>query len=230
MTLAPHIAARRAEQRQNGATYFAVAFKSTFLTGMQDRESRWDLIAAIANDAASLNLPITGVRALVATKEALEQAGCDYSMGTVKNLAVTAKLYDNGSTEQKTIFETYGWTIVRDLAKAGWTPADAANLLGSKHRTRADVASAIRAARDPGVPEPKPEPPLGDAWRAWLNKINGDLIEGARLAERSDTEDAVLDTYSAFAQLIYQRITERKLDAELREFFDSPAGGPDATT
>jgi len=197
---------------------------------MQDRESRWDLIAAIANDASSLNLPITGVRALVATKEALEQAGCDYAATTIKQLSVTAKLYDNGSTEQKTIFETYGWTIVRDLAKAGWTPADAANLLGSEHRTRADVASAIRDLRGPGTPEPKPEPPLGDAWKAWLYKINRDLIEGARLAERSDIEDVVLDAYSAFAELIYQRITERKLDAELREFFDSPAGGPDATT
>ncbi len=228
MTLAPHIAARRVEQSQNRATFRAVTFQSTFLAGMQDRESRWDLIEAIANDAASLNLPITGVRALVATKEALEQAGCDYSMGTVKQLSVTAKLYDNGSDEQKTIFATYGWTIVRDLAKAGWTPADAANLLGSEHRTRAYVASAIRNVRGPGTPEEvKPEPPLDVAWEAWLNKINGVLMEGGRLAERS--EGVVLGGYSGFAQLLYQRITERQLDAELREFFDSLVGGDDAT-
>jgi hypothetical protein len=70
------------------------------------------------------------------------------------------------------------------------------------------------------TPPKSPEPTLSEAWHAWLNKINAVLMDGARLAERTTTEGVEADVYGELGFLIYQRITERKIDAELRDLLD----------
>ena len=66
---------------------------------------------------------------------------------------------------------------------------------------------------------------LEDAWRDWLNAINKVLMDGAKLAARTEEEgDANLDVYGQSAYQIYQRITERKLAAEIREFQEKAGG------
>jgi len=59
--------------------------------------------------------------------------------------------------------------------------------------------------------------PLDEALERWLREANNLLMNGARLAQRADREQATPGTYGALALLIYQRMTERQLDAEIRE-------------
>ena len=64
-----------------------------------------------------------------------------------------------------------------------------------------------------------PPTSIVDGWHSWLNKMGDLLMEGARLAQKTDTTPGLeLDAYSGMAYAIYQRITERNIDAELRHF------------
>lgn len=99
--------------------------------------------------------------------------------------------------------------------------------LASDDAVRANSETVHRATRNlagANRPTPKPEPAapsLSDAWHAWLSKINNVLMDGARLAERTETSGAAADTFSELGYLVYQRITEKKLDAEIRSLLDS---------
>jgi len=64
---------------------------------------------------------------------------------------------------------------------------------------------------------------LSDEWQAWLNQANTVLLKGARLEDRTEDEAPLLDGYAEAARLIYHRMTERKLDAEIRELFEREA-------
>jgi hypothetical protein len=63
---------------------------------------------------------------------------------------------------------------------------------------------------------------LDAALGAWAQKMSNLLIKGAELAEEAArTDHRNLSAHAELALLIYERITERKLDAEIRELFDS---------
>jgi len=61
---------------------------------------------------------------------------------------------------------------------------------------------------------------LNERWQAWLNQANTVLIQGARLENQTEEEDPPLDTYAEAGRLIYQRMTEKKIDAEIRQLFE----------
>jgi hypothetical protein len=70
---------------------------------------------------------------------------------------------------------------------------------------------------------PRPVPPavsLSDHWHQWLNRLNAVLMDGARLAEQTNKPNVSVDVYGEMGYLVYERITEKKLDAELRTFFE----------
>lgn len=69
------------------------------------------------------------------------------------------------------------------------------------------------------VPDHEAAINLDSAWQGWLNRINAILIAGARLA--SESQGSTLNAQSELASYIYQQITERKLDAEIRELLES---------
>lgn len=59
---------------------------------------------------------------------------------------------------------------------------------------------------------------LDEQWESWIAQVNHILTKGARLAEQTEAaggSDAVVSAGLA----VYQRLTERNLDAELRAFF-----------
>jgi hypothetical protein len=60
---------------------------------------------------------------------------------------------------------------------------------------------------------------IGEEWHAWLNRLNGLLMDGAGLAERGGR----LDAHALGARSFYERLTERRLDAEIRELFEREA-------
>lgn len=72
--------------------------------------------------------------------------------------------------------------------------------------------------RSPASRGKKSKPTVSQSWEKWLSHLNGLLMDGARLADQS--EGQALSAHAEGARVFYDRITERKLDAELRAFFD----------
>lgn len=84
-------------------------------------------------------------------------------------------------------------------------------------------ASRLEAEPSPTAPRARSrqtDSELNVAWREWLNQLNTVLMRGAGLEERTEREGVTLDVYGESGRLMYQRITERKLDAEIRELFE----------
>jgi hypothetical protein len=75
------------------------------------------------------------------------------------------------------------------------------------NRGEAAVAREIEKLREPNASE---------EWHSWLNRLNSLLVDGARLTDRPGR----LDAHAQAARLFYDRITERRLDGEIREFFE----------
>lgn len=122
--------------------------------------------------------------------------------------------------------------------------------VGDAIRMRPDIAAAAATAlSDPDVPLPprvtaglasgarqrKQEmeqraraewaPPtageqLDRDWTSWLSALDRLLTQGAELAERSERTETVLGVHAVMAKMVYERILERKIDAEIRNFFD----------
>jgi hypothetical protein len=98
-----------------------------------------------------------------------------------------------------------------------------ANLAAQRPEILSAVLDGYNEATEEAEPRRKRAPhrsSLNDEWQAWLNQANTVLLKGARLAERTEDEEPSLDGYAEAARLIYQRMTERKLDAEIRELFE----------
>lgn len=196
-------------------------FTRTRRAAEAEKTTKWDLIAAIADDAVEHGLPITGMTSQLAAREALDSAGNEYAVSTITNLCVVAKFDHESTAKQRQVWRTYGWSIVQRFAHGGYSQEEAARFLTERRRSQREVEAFMRSM-DIDVHKPdKPPVPLDDAWMAWLRNINRLLVEGAELAERSETEADQLGVYAALAMLTYQRIAERKIDAELRQLLES---------
>jgi hypothetical protein len=86
------------------------------------------------------------------------------------------------------------------------------------------IISALGASK--ASTHPVPAPPVSsvnDEWHRWLYRANGLFTDGARLAARTDAEPAQLDAHAEAARVLYDRLIERQLDAEIRAFMDAEA-------
>jgi hypothetical protein len=203
-------------------------FRSTWQAANADLLSKWKLIEAIAKDALANDLPISGEESCSAAFKALEAANHEHTSQTVRNLCVVAKFDAESNDEQRMVWRRYGWTVVREVAKAGWTQDAAAELLGGKQLKRREVVARLRVARDPGVPENvdplawEKQPIEPGEWAEWVKEMSRVLTHGARLAVRTEnTEGLVLGAHDAIAFVLYQRLNERAIDAEIRQLLES---------
>jgi hypothetical protein len=78
-------------------------------------------------------------------------------------------------------------------------------------------AARQRAARPLPTGDRHDEDDLNIAWADWLNTANYLLITGARLAEKSEQPGVLLGVYAAAALMLYTQLTERRIDAEIRQ-------------
>jgi hypothetical protein len=105
--------------------------------------------------------------------------------------------------EVRTAVHTFGsWTEIRTRALP---------------KPRADVEEQQR-----------PEPSLDDLAREWLNGINTLMMKGAKFAEAAEAASAdgvLVGAHTGLALLIYQRMVEKQLDAEIRAFYESEGRG-----
>jgi hypothetical protein len=138
-------------------------------------------------------------RTVRAAKQVLRDPQAASALPHIDKVELARSLMSDPKVAQAALSEPSTWTaVMRSASKVEAEPSST----GSPSRAR---------RRD--VDE------LNKEWRDWLNQLNTLLMRGAALAERSEQEDVTLDAYGSSGHLIYQRITERKLDAEIREFF-----------
>lgn len=193
-------------------------FTRTAKAAQADRLSRWDLIAAIAEDAADAGFAISGAESVVAAKSALTAAGNEYSDSTVRHLCVTAKFDHESTPAQRKVWRTYGWTTVKEAVMAGWSQESVLELLAGNHKTQAEVRQAVSSSKVVNDPDP-----LDDRWGQWVHRMNALLMDGARLAEESEEPTVTLGGHSAMGLAIYRNLIEREFDREVRRLLETEA-------
>lgn len=192
-------------------------FARTKAAANVDKLSRWDLVAAIAEDAIDAGLPITSGASVVAAKDALDAVGLEMSPDSVRDLSCVAK-FDHESTErQRQEWRRYGTSIVQEVAKAGWSQEAAYDLLAAPERlTKAQVRQAVKGSNGAGTIEP---PDINEVGHKLLHAIGNWFMDAAKFVERAEAEGG-LDAYSASVVELYHILTEKRLDAELRQLTD----------
>lgn len=196
-------------------------FTRTEKAAAVDKLSRWDLIAAIAEDADDAGVPITGGESQAATTRALEKVGMELASSTVKQLTVVAKFDWESMPDQRKVWRRYGWSVVDVLAESGFSPSAAAEFLDvPNRRTFAETKAEARRLAKTTDEDDRDRPDLSEAWAAWLTRAHALLADGAALEQRTEDEHPELDAEAGFARVAFQRMNERNFDTQLRAILD----------
>lgn len=194
-----------------------MTFDRTKTAAEKDRTSRWDLIEAMIADAVDAGLPIVGKESTDLAAAACKEAGVEFSTLSIRNLLVVGKFDHESTSKQRRIWRRYGWTVVREVVKAGWTQDAAYELLAGSHKSKRDVQAAVRS--DPGVTNRT----FDERCAAWISRANDLLADGAALAEEAESQYVELGAHSTLALSIYRTMVERQLDAEIRTLLEANA-------
>ena len=194
-----------------------VKFTRTEAAAKSDRLTKWDLIAAIAEDADEAGIAISGTESRIAAKSALAAAGSEYRDGTVSDLCVLAKFDYESTAAQRRIWRRYGWTSVREFAKAGWSQSAASQVLDGERKSRDEITAALSTTRRPSGPKTSP---FDERCSQWVQRVARLMHDGALLLEESEKVDA-LGGHAEMALMIYQKLADKYLDAELRQLLES---------
>lgn len=197
-------------------------FVRTQEAASQDKKSRWDLVAAIAEDAIDAGIPISSADSMLATQKAASAVGLELSGSTVSHLAVLAKFDHESTDRQRQEWRRYGTSVVKEVVLAGWSQEAAFDLLSKPQRmTQAQVRHAVKSAsnvvNDVGTSD------LNASLHSALNELSRWFRTVAALSERADAEDVELDAHASMCILMYQRMAEKRIDAELRQLFEEEA-------
>ena len=192
-------------------------FARTQAAAATEKLSRWDLVAAIADDAVDAGLPISSGQSAVAAKAALDAVGLEMTPGTVHNLTVLAKFDHESTDRQRQEWRRYGTSIVEKVANAGWSQEAAFDLLAApRRRTVTEVRHALTESRQNVLPDP---PDINEVGHKLLHGIGNWFMDADKFVERAEAEGG-LDAYSASVVELYHILTEKRLDAELRQLTD----------
>jgi hypothetical protein len=88
--------------------------------------------------------------------------------------------------------------------------------------SRADLLDALvaRPGRTADAPRSRS---LSERWERWITTINTVMMNGARLLHETEETSAELSGHARLAVLMYERLVEKKLDAELRQLLETDA-------
>lgn len=75
------------------------------------------------------------------------------------------------------------------------------------------------------VANPRPNVTLDERWEIWLKRINAAFLAGARLEQKTDEANIALHGYALLAHDLYVRLTERRIDADIRALLDTTEVG-----
>lgn len=188
-------------------------FTRTAKAAEKDRTSKWDLIAAIAEDAVENGLPIVGLESRTATFAACEAVGVEYASNTIRDLCLVAKFDHESTPEQRQVWRRYGWTIVREPAVAGWTPEATAEVLSAEQRlTQRDVKALVGVSRVNSTDAPS----FDERVSAWVVRFQAVMTEGAELVMEADRDVVVPGGHAALMLAIFAKFREDQIDVELQ--------------
>lgn len=194
-------------------------FSRTKAAAATDKRSRWDLVAAIAEDAIDAGVPITSTASVSAAKDALDAVGLEMAPDTVRNLSCLAKFDHESTDRQRQEWRRYGTSIVQIVAAAGLSQEAAFDLLATPKRlTQAEVRHLVKAS-NVDITELEP-PDVNAVLHKRLHEINAWFTNMAQDADRAEAEGG-LDAYSEAVLEIYRALTERRIDAELRSLLEA---------
>lgn len=196
-----------------------LAFKRTARAAHSERLSKWDLIAAIAEDAVEADLPITGIDSILEAKRALDAAGNEYADNTIKSLCFLAKFDYESDAPQREVWRRYGWATVVEVAKAGWTPEAGVDLLDGERKSHREVRAALVASSDVATGKPAS---FDDRCAEWVGRLLKVLMDGRALATEAEGVDSV-GSQAALALHYLAAINDKVTDAELRQILTEEA-------
>lgn len=196
-------------------------FSRTEKAAKNDRLTKWDLIAAIAEDADEARLPITGAESVVAARAALDAAGNEYADATVRTLCLVAKFDHESTAAQRKVWRSYGWSLLGEVAKSGWSQEQAAEFLGGERRSWDDIRRAVRSTKRPNIGADTAAS-FDDRCADWVQRANKLLMDGSKLVEEADTAYH-LGSHARFVVMLMQRFSESHIDTELRQILETEA-------
>jgi hypothetical protein len=195
-------------------------FTRTQQAAQTEKQSKWDLIEAIALDAVDNGVDISSVESQVGAYKACAAAGNEHADPTIRSLCVVAKFDYESSAGQRRTWRKYGWSVVAEVAKAGWSQDAASAFLAGRQRSQREVRAEIEKKARQGSRRPSfPQDP-NEFWHKWITHLDRELARAAEAIDHYGATDD-LDPHSALAVLIYERITENKIDAELRDLIEA---------
>lgn len=157
-----------------------------------------------------------GIESRLAAKAALDAAGSEYADATITSLCLVAKFDWESTSTQRAVWRRYGWSIPARFARAGYSQSAAAEFLRGERKTAREVVEYIRPRNGVGA--------IGKAFddrcAQWVQRANKLMMDGAELFAESETMTNVA-SQAEMALMIYQRLAERHMDAEIRRFFET---------
>lgn len=198
-----------------------VKFKRTAAAAQRDKQSKWDVIQSIAEDASEAGLPIVGIESRTEARKALKAAGHEHEDNTVRDLCLVAKFDHESTPAQRKTWRRYGWTIPHQFAKRGWSQEAAEKHLVGPGLLSKSEAVAIASGKNADDDTPEVEKPLDERWTSWVQRLSTLMTEGAKLAAETDDTGLVLGGYAALARELYDRLAERQIDAEYRQLLEA---------
>jgi hypothetical protein len=155
----------------------------------------------------------------------LKTVGSHPTPGEVVTLPDAPWPPEGRSAGSRTTVNNVGDSIREDVNIAAAAAVAVADVLPDlPDDTRNRLGRAVdddRRLRFAAIVGERPDPSLDESWLTWLTRANHLFTVGARLAERSEQDGTALGGHSGLALALYERLTERHIDAEIRQLFDS---------
>lgn len=173
----------------------------------RQKGTNWELIEAIAREADRQVIPIVGADSVTQVCEAFANAENELGVGSAKDLCIVAKFDHDSTTRQRSVWRRYGYTAVRTVARAGWSPEAAYDLLIGEHKTVRSIEAAVRpTAQGTRVPPASGDPESwdDDQWEAFDASViaaSRTVLMAFNLRQRGQYDPSV----EATAQLVLLR-------------------------
>lgn len=188
-------------------------FTHTTAAAAGHRQPTWEVVEAIAADALDAGGPILSTATMTATGDALTEAGMPRSLNVVGRLMELAQWHHDATDGHREVYRAHSPALVTLLVMAGWTQADAAAFLVDRPKvTHAEVRAEVNRRTGP--------PAINVVGHKLLHAIGNWFMDAANFANRAEAEGG-LDAYSASVVELYHALTEKRIDAELRQLLDA---------
>lgn len=196
-------------------------FERTVKAFLAEEGSLWQVVDALVEEMPG---HCSG-EDLTGCQRSLAAAGIDKSTATIADYRVVGQFVERSTPSQSAAFRSQSVTTITVFAQRGASQEMALAELrkfqkttGRQRMPRAAARSLFESGR--ARPAGPSAPSFDERCAAWVQQANKLMMDGARLAEEADGA-VVLSGHAELALTIYKRMTERQLDAEIRQLLET---------